>query len=49
MKRYIIILLSGYIFIACRQTSSQRIVLNLNGEWQITKTQGELPETYLLH
>jgi hypothetical protein len=46
MKKYIIILLSGCVFFACRQTSSQRIVLNLNGEWQITKTQGELPETY---
>jgi hypothetical protein len=46
MKKYIIILLLGCVFSACRQESSQRTVLSLNGEWQIAKTGGELPEAF---
>jgi hypothetical protein len=46
MEKYIIIFLLGCVFFSCKQTPSQRTVLSLNGEWQIAKTHGELPETY---
>jgi hypothetical protein len=45
MKKYIIISLLGVIFFACGR-SHQRTVLSLNGEWQIAKTGGELPEAF---
>jgi hypothetical protein len=45
MKNYVIIFLLGFLFFACKQ-APQRTVLSLDGEWQIAKTQGELPEAY---
>jgi len=46
MKKYILIIFSVALF-ACGTASNDRQVINLNGEWQVAKTDGELPSEYL--
>lgn len=46
MKKCIVIFLLGCVFLACKRESSPRTVISLNGEWQIAKTQSELPEIF---